>query len=117
MDMFGWSVKIRSIQEELFFCIWVGSFISCWNPSEEVYANNLVPPVVLVSLDHQEDDLALISPVITDKYSLRFFISIISFSKLDKNKSNSSLFCYGIGKLLMQSLFCCCDSFLKEALH
>ena len=74
--MFGWSVKIRSIQEELFFCIWVGSFISCWNSSEEVCANNLVPSVVLVSLDYQEDDLVLKSPVITDKYGLRFFIPL-----------------------------------------
>ena len=69
--MFGWSVKIRSIQAELFFCIWVGSFISCWNPSEEVCANSLAPSVVLMSLDHQEDNLALKLPVITDKYGLQ----------------------------------------------
>ena len=66
VDMFDWSVKIRSIQEELFFCTSVGSFISCWNPSEEVCANNLVPSVLLMSLDHQEVNLPLKSPVITD---------------------------------------------------
>ena len=43
MDILGWFVKRKSVQKELFFCIWVGWFISCWNPSEEVYANNLVP--------------------------------------------------------------------------
>ena len=54
-----------------------------------------------MSLDHQEDDLPLKSPVITDKYGLRFLISIISFSKLDKI---SQIYCYvgqGNGKLPM----------------
>ena len=46
-------------------------------------------------LDHQEDDLALKLPVITDKYGLRFFMSIISFSKLDKNKSKLSFLVKG----------------------
>ena len=45
-----------------------------------------------MSLDHQEGYLALKSPVITDKCGLRFFMSVISFLKLDKNESNSSLF-------------------------
>ena len=51
-----------------------------------------VPSVALMSLGHQEYDLALKSFVITDKYGLRFFLSVISFLKLNKNKSNSSLF-------------------------
>ena len=90
--MFCWSVKITSVQEDKFFCIWVGSFISCCNPSEDVRANNLVPSAVLMSLDHKEDDLAFTSPVITDKYGLRLFTWIVSFSKLDENNSNSLLY-------------------------
>ena len=51
-----------------------------------------VPSVVLMSLGHQEVDLALKSFVITGKYGLRFFLSVISFLKLNKSKPNSSLF-------------------------
>ena len=84
--MFGWSIKIRSIQEEIFFCIWVGSFISCRNPSEEVCANNLVPSSTDIIRPPRRWS-GTESPVITDKYGLRFFKSVISFAKLDKNKS------------------------------
>ena len=37
-----------------------------------------------MSLDHQEEDLELKSPVITDKDGLRLFMSFKRFSKLDK---------------------------------
>ena len=71
------------------------SFSSSWNPSKEVCENKSVPSVVSMSLDYQEEDLALKSTVITDKYGLGFFISITGFSRLDKNESNSSLFWLG----------------------
>ena len=71
--MFGWSVNIKAIQEEQFVCIWVDSFISCWKLSADVCQINLVSSVVLMLLDHQEDDLALRSPAITDKYGLKYF--------------------------------------------
>lgn len=41
--------------------------------------------VVLMSLNHR-DDLALKSLTITEKYDLRFFMLIKSFSKLDKSQ-------------------------------
>ena len=47
--------------------------------------NNFKPSVVLMSLGHQVDDLALKSPVIIDKYGLHVFMSHTSFSKFDKN--------------------------------
>ena len=65
------------------------------NPFGEVSENNLDPSIVLMSLDHHEEDLALKSHVITDENGLRSFMSLKSFSKLDKNKSNSILFWLG----------------------
>ena len=48
-----------------------------------------------MSSDHHEEDLALKSPVIMDKYGLRLFISPKSCSKFAQNKSNSFLFWLG----------------------
>ena len=67
-DKFGWSVKIKSMQEELFLCIWVGSLITSWNPLQDVNKNNFLPSVVLISSNHQEEHLALNSPVTKVKY-------------------------------------------------
>ena len=49
---------------------------------------NWDPSIVFMSLHHHEEDLALKSPVTTDKDGFRLFMSIKRFSKLDKNKSN-----------------------------
>ena len=48
-----------------------------------------------MSSDHQYDDLALKSPVITDKNDLDFFMSLKSLSTLLRNESNSQLFWLG----------------------
>ena len=69
----------------------VGSFINWVTPLEDVSENVFNSSIVLVSLDHQEEDLELKSPVITDKDGLRLFMSFKKFSKLDINKSNSSV--------------------------
>ena len=84
-DGFGWSVKIKSIQEELWFFIWVGSFIICRNPLQDVNESNFVPSVVLMSSNHQEEELTLKSPVTKVKYGFRLFISRSIFSKFKKN--------------------------------
>ena len=94
-DRFGWTIKIKSIYEELLVCICVGSFIIWENPFEEVNENKFVHPVLLMPLGHREEDLALKSPVITHKDGLRLLMSLKSFLKLDKNKSNSLLFWLG----------------------
>ena len=59
---------------------------------KEVTKKKFDPSVVSMSLDHHEEDLALKATVITDKNVLRLFMSLKSFSKSDKNKSNSLLF-------------------------
>ena len=80
------------MQEQLPVCIClVHSLI------EKIHLRKLVnkkldPSVVSMSLHHNEEDLELKSPVITNKDGLRSFISLKRFSKLDKNKSNSLLF-------------------------
>ena len=48
-----------------------------------------------MSLDHQDEDLELKSPVTTDKDDLRLFMSFKKFSKLDRNESNSSVLWLG----------------------
>ena len=45
----------------------VGSFINWESPLEDVSENNFNPSIALASLDHQEEDLELKSPVTTDK--------------------------------------------------
>ena len=47
--------------------------------------------MVLVFLDHQEEDAELKLTVITDKGGLRLFMSFKKFSKLDTNESNSTV--------------------------
>ena len=51
-DNFGWSVKTKSVQEELFVCIWVGSLINCENPFKDVSKYDFVLSEVLISPDH-----------------------------------------------------------------
>ena len=79
------------MQEELLVCKCVGFFINWVNLFDEVSANNFDPSVVLMSLDHHEEDLALKSPVIADKNGLRSFTLFKNFSKLDKNKSRGAI--------------------------
>ena len=59
-DRFGWSVKIKSMQEELCLCIWAVSFKICWNSLQDVNESN---SVVLISSDQQEEALVIKSPV------------------------------------------------------
>ena len=73
------------MQEELFVCILVGSFITWEKPFEDVNEYNCDPSIVFVLLHHYEEDLALKSPVATDKDGLLLFMSLKRFSKLDRN--------------------------------
>ena len=84
---FGWSVKSKSIQEELFDCTYVGSFINWKNLFEDVSENKFVPS--------EEEDLALKSPVIIDTVGLHVLMSLKSCSEFSKNESNSQLFWLG----------------------
>ena len=57
--------------EELCLCISIGSFIICWNPLKDVNESNFVPSVVLISSNHEEEDLTLKSPVTKSKCMVR----------------------------------------------
>ena len=80
----GWSVKIKSMQEELFVCTCVGSFLNWENPLEDVSEYKFVLSKVLMSSDHQEEDLALKSSVIIDTVGLPVLVSLKSCSKFNK---------------------------------
>ena len=69
-----------------------------------------------MSLDDQEEDLELKSPVITDKDGLTLLMSFKKTSKLDRNESKSSVFWVGEQKITDTSLFCYCNSFLVAVL-
>ena len=66
-DNFGWSIKIKSIQEELLVCKWVGSFINWENPFADVNESNFSHSEVLMSSDQHHDVLALKLSVIKVK--------------------------------------------------
>ena len=70
-DKFGWFANIKSIQEEMFVLIWVGSFINREKPFEDVNEYKCDPSITFMSLHHHEEDIALKSPVTTDKDGLR----------------------------------------------
>ena len=54
-----------------------------------------VPSEILMSSDHQEEDLTLKLPVIIDTVGLRVLMSLKSCSRFNKNDSNSRLFWLG----------------------
>ena len=87
-DKFGWFINIKSIQEELFVWIWVGSFINWEELLEDINKYKCDPSIVFMSLHFYEEDLALKSPVTTDKHGLSLFMSLKMLSKLDQNNSN-----------------------------
>ena len=62
------------------------------NLVEDVSEYKFVPSEVVMSSDHQEEDLALRSPVIIDTVGLSVLMSLNSCSKFNKNESNSRLF-------------------------
>ena len=72
-------------------CIWVGSLINYENPFEDVKVYNFVPSEVLISSDHQDEDLAFKWPAITDTVSLYLLMSL----RFDTIESNSELFWLG----------------------
>ena len=82
------------MQEVPFVCICVGHLL-VGKTFEEDNAINFDPSVVLISLDHQDWDLALKSPVIIPNAGLRLFMPLTRFSRLHKNESNSLIFWQG----------------------
>ena len=69
--------------------------INCENLFEDVSKYNFVTSEIVISSGHQDEDLTLKSPVITDAVSLLLLISLKSCSRFDKNESNMELFWLG----------------------
>ena len=59
---FGWSVKIKSVQELDWGSRCAGSDISWWKLYKEIWVSTYVPSAVILCFFHQDDDLALKSP-------------------------------------------------------
>ena len=54
VNKLGYSVKVKSMQEELFLWICVGSLIIWWKPFDVLNEKSFVPSAESMSLDHQE---------------------------------------------------------------
>ena len=88
---FGWSVNMRSIQEEELGSKWVGSDTNWWNPYVVLRESIWCPSNDVMSSDYHDWDLALKSPSITVKEDLSILTWFNNLSKLTKNSSNSLL--------------------------
>ena len=75
-----------------------------------------VPSEVLMSSGHQEEDLALKSPVIIDTVGLRVLMSLKAAHSLTKMSQIYACVGLGNGKLHTLSSFYCYHSFLRQEL-
>ena len=84
----GWSVKIKSIQDDDWSNTWVGSEIICLKPCIVIRESICVPCKVLMSSDHHAGDLALRSPKMTVNWDFEQSVLLSNSSKPDKKDSN-----------------------------
>ena len=103
----GWSVNIRSIQEEEFANKCVGWVINCCKPYEVVTESILVPSIVLISLFHHDFDLALKLPRIIEKSGLGALNSWSNFSKFERKSLKAVLVWFEICRVLQCNPFYC----------
>ena len=94
-DKSDWSVKIESMQEEMFTLICVSSLINWEKPFQNVNKNNFDLSVVWTSFVHHAGDLSLKPIVITAKNGLHLLIFLKSWWTLVKSESNLLLFWLG----------------------
>ena len=85
---FGWSVKIKSVQDLDWVSRCVGSDTSWWKLCKDVRASKRIPSAVVLSFFHQDDDLALKSPKIIVNKELDGTVLLKSSSKSDRKFSN-----------------------------
>ena len=79
----GWSVKMRSMQDDEFSNRWVGSDISWCNPCIVVNELMSVPSGDVMSSGHHVVDLALKLPIIIVKDGLSSLTKLSKFSSID----------------------------------
>ena len=80
-DQFGWSVKIKSLHEKLFVCICGGSL------RKPIWWSKWVKFLSFCCIDvltHHEEDLALKSPVITNKVLFYLIQASKRFGLIDR---------------------------------
>ena len=85
-----WEVNIKSMQEEEFPKMWVGSLINCCRPNCEVMALILEPSYVVLSCLYQVEDLVLKSPRATVVNGFWLLILSNVSCKLSANSSKES---------------------------
>ena len=91
----GWEVNIKSMQEEEFPRMWVGSLINCCRPNCEITASILEPSYVVLLCSYQVEDLALKSPRTTVKNG--FWLLILSNASYKWSASSSKESDYWLG--------------------
>ena len=91
----GWSVKIKSIHDDDWGNIWVGSAMSCLKPCVVVRESISVWWKVIMSSDHHFGDLALRSPKTTRNWDFEQSSLLSKSSKPEKNDSNSEVLWLG----------------------
>ena len=82
---FGWSVKIKSVQELEWDSTSVGSDITSWKLRKDVSASKYVPSIVVLSSFNQDEDLVLKSPRIMVNKELVEAVILRSSPKSDTN--------------------------------
>ena len=73
------------MQEEVCGIRWVGFDISRWNPCTLVRDSSCVPSIIVLSLVHQTEDLALKSPQVVVNRELHKVVSLKLSQNLTKN--------------------------------
>ena len=88
--LFGWSVKIKSVQEQEWGSRCVGSDIRWWKLCKDLNTYNCVPSIALPSF-HQDEDVASKSPRIMINKEFVEAVLHKSSSKSDSKFSDSVL--------------------------
>ena len=86
----GWEVNIKSMQEEEFPKMWVGSVINYCRPNWEVTASNLEPSYVVSSCLYQFQDFVLKWPGTTVRNGFWLLILSNENCKLSPNSPKES---------------------------
>ena len=110
-----WLIKIRSIHEDEFGKICVGSQVSWLKPKDKVIVFTWLPSLVFRLFLHQEDNRTLNSPVTNIKRGFWLILPDISCSKFRKKWSNSSLLWLGDWRLYI--LFYSWYQFSAQGIH
>ena len=91
----GWSIKIKSVQDNDLGSIWVGSEINCLKSCVVVRESICVSCKVAISSDYHSGDLTLKSPKMIINRDFEQSMLLNKSSKPDKKNSNSEVLWLG----------------------